>query len=427
MNIRFKVDDQFVKRIDNIKLVAGTTDYIYAEFYFSKEWENFEKTVQFTRDPDTYNVAIVDGTCKVPWEIIQTAGGFTVSVFGGDLFTSSVGVIDVIETGYVDDGSFPADPTPSYFEDVTVAEDERVAAEIIRLASEITREGSETDRIAQYNLVAQKLIDGDFIGEQGIQGNGISSVVRTAGDGTEGTTDTYTITYTDTTTTTFAVYNGADGEVSLAQLEDLAGSGRTTETVKANKDNLDTHLYDYAEQQITIKNYNNERIILGGYGEVRSPGEPGYMFDTLEKDNKYYLARTFTILKGTSSTNVTSRTLAVGTDLSQVLIYGIGYRSTVYTHTTNTIDVASYVYYGANLVDDFGELLSENRDYIAINLTETFGAGNEPTKEEMDELIKLIPNQWFDGELTLTQKQIMIWTLNVQRLTRELLNAHLGV
>jgi len=45
----------------------------------------------------------------------------------------------------------------------------------------------------------------------------------------------------------------------------------------------------------------------------------------------------------------------------------------------------------------------------------------------MDELIKLIPNQWFDGELTLTQKQIMIWTLNVQRLTRELLNAHLGV
>ena len=37
MNIRFKVDDQFVKRIDDIKLVAGTTDYIYAEFYFSKE------------------------------------------------------------------------------------------------------------------------------------------------------------------------------------------------------------------------------------------------------------------------------------------------------------------------------------------------------------------------------------------------------
>ena len=153
MNIRFKVDDQFVKRIDDIKLVAGTTDYIYAEFYFSKEWENFEKTVQFTREPDTYNVAIVDGKCKVPWEIIQTAGGFTVSVFGGDLFTSSVGVIDVIETGYVDDGSFPADPTPSYFVNIALAEDGRVIAEdgrndaeIIRLASEITRISSEGDR-----------------------------------------------------------------------------------------------------------------------------------------------------------------------------------------------------------------------------------------------------------------------------------------
>lgn len=42
--------------------------------------------------------------------------------------------------------------------------------------------------------------------------NGIASIVRTSWDWSPWTTDTYTITYTDTTTTTFDVYNWADWE-----------------------------------------------------------------------------------------------------------------------------------------------------------------------------------------------------------------------
>ncbi|MGL4680852.1 MAG: collagen-like triple helix repeat-containing protein, partial [Plesiomonas shigelloides] len=48
-------------------------------------------------------------------------------------------------------------------------------------------------------------------GNTGATGNGIASVVRTSGTGAPGTTDTYTITFTDSTTTTFGVYNGANG------------------------------------------------------------------------------------------------------------------------------------------------------------------------------------------------------------------------
>jgi hypothetical protein len=48
-------------------------------------------------------------------------------------------------------------------------------------------------------------------GIQGVAGNGIASIVRTTGNGAAGTTDTYTITYTNATTTTFNVYNGANG------------------------------------------------------------------------------------------------------------------------------------------------------------------------------------------------------------------------
>lgn len=42
-------------------------------------------------------------------------------------------------------------------------------------------------------------------------GRGIASISRTSGDGSSGSVDTYTITYTDESTSTFTVYNGANG------------------------------------------------------------------------------------------------------------------------------------------------------------------------------------------------------------------------
>lgn len=54
-------------------------------------------------------------------------------------------------------------------------------------------------------------------GETGATGNGILSVQKTA---TAGLVDTYTITFTDGTTTTFDVTNGEDGEVTQAQLDE---------------------------------------------------------------------------------------------------------------------------------------------------------------------------------------------------------------
>lgn len=48
-------------------------------------------------------------------------------------------------------------------------------------------------------------------GTNGANGRGITTVERTSGTGAPGTTDTYTITFTDATTSTFTVYNGANG------------------------------------------------------------------------------------------------------------------------------------------------------------------------------------------------------------------------
>jgi hypothetical protein len=55
---------------------------------------------------------------------------------------------------------------------------------------------------------------------------------------------------------------------------------------------------------------------------------------------------------------------------------------------------------------------------ILIDLTATFGAGKEPTKEEMDALVSLVPNEWWDGELKPTQKLLLNWQLKMIRQNR---------
>lgn len=74
-------------------------------------------------------------------------------------------------------------------------------------------------------------------GLAGANGRGIESVVRTGGTGAPGTTDTYTITYSDTTTITFKVYNGADGNGAgdmLATTYDTNADGKVNSADSAD-------------------------------------------------------------------------------------------------------------------------------------------------------------------------------------------------
>ena len=89
------------------------------------------------------------------------------------------------------------------------------------LQNSIDRLNSIKERI-RTNLAAQGIaVPADAVlanmAEQilsvaGEDGRGIVSIVRTSGDGSAGSTDVYTITYTDETTSTFPVYNGTDGK-----------------------------------------------------------------------------------------------------------------------------------------------------------------------------------------------------------------------
>ena len=71
-------------------------------------------------------------------------------------------------------------------------------------------EGSSATASASFDTTTQilSLVFGIPVGATGATGNGIASIAKT---GTSGLTDTYTITYSDNTTSTFTVTNGATG------------------------------------------------------------------------------------------------------------------------------------------------------------------------------------------------------------------------
>jgi hypothetical protein len=71
-------------------------------------------------------------------------------------------------------------------------------------------------------------------GANGKDGRGILSIERTKGNGAAGTTDTYTITFTDNTTKLITVYNGANGtngkdgtSVTVSKVTESSASGGT--------------------------------------------------------------------------------------------------------------------------------------------------------------------------------------------------------
>jgi hypothetical protein len=96
--------------------------------------------------------------------------------------------------------------------------------------------------VQQLNLVLPKGDKGDtdeqgLTGETGAAGRSIVSNVRTSGDGSPGTTDIYTITYSDADTSTYEVYNGADGTGAGDMLEATWAAGGAIKVEKGGLGN----------------------------------------------------------------------------------------------------------------------------------------------------------------------------------------------
>ena len=126
-----------------------------------------------------------------------------------------------------------------------------------------------TSKTFEYDIVDGTNGTNGTNGTDGADGRGIVSIERTAGTGAAGTTDTYTITYTDNTTSTFSVYNGQDGTGATvtvdSELSDTSTNPVQNKVIKAALDNVQASgdYVKYTEQTLTEEQKAQARSNIG--------------------------------------------------------------------------------------------------------------------------------------------------------------------
>ena len=122
MKILFNLKYQEISRSDNNLIAASSKNYVTAKFVpISFDWVK-----PITAIFGDYCVSLDDNMeCIVPWEVLENPGKVKVSAFCGDLHTSNIVIIDVVESGYKQ-GETPSDPTPDLYHEITQKVNEAV-------------------------------------------------------------------------------------------------------------------------------------------------------------------------------------------------------------------------------------------------------------------------------------------------------------
>lgn len=82
MQIEFEIDGMRLTRTSDAYVTEGSKNFVQLLFTFSDDWAGIDKYALFARDNKTYEVAIVDGKCIVPYECARTSGQFQLTVVG---------------------------------------------------------------------------------------------------------------------------------------------------------------------------------------------------------------------------------------------------------------------------------------------------------------------------------------------------------
>ena len=162
MELRFKIFNQKIKRVDSNFIVSDSKNYLTASFDFSEEWDRCAKTVIFERGSDAYEVVLnSEGECLVPHEVLKL-GSFKVSAFGTrdemTVITTDCVKLDVAESGLLE-GQTPAEPTPDIYAQILgIAEDaERIAQSVRDDADEGLFKGEQGEPgTTDYNELENK-------------------------------------------------------------------------------------------------------------------------------------------------------------------------------------------------------------------------------------------------------------------------------
>ena len=88
-----------------------------------------------------------------------------------------------------------------------------------------------------------------------------------------------------------------------------------------------------------------------------------------------------------------SRTIATPAENEWIDISAQG----TYSYSGSISDTRLMVITTYPTAGDAAGKVTEVQYVLLLNLTQIFGAGNEPTREQMDELLAQFPNSWFNG------------------------------
>lgn len=161
------------------------------------------------------------------------------------------------------------------------AESAQEAAETVASIREVTSAtvDNQGDLIVTFSD-SSTVNAGNVMGPPGVDGITITSVTRTAGTGLPGSLDIYTITYSDSSTSTFTVQNGSDGAAGSDGNDGADGTDgngiqsitRTSGTGLAGS--LDTYTITFTDAttaQFTVQNGTDGL----GSGDVVGPASSG--------------------------------------------------------------------------------------------------------------------------------------------------------
>ena len=170
MKLKFhaKNNDLIIKESE--RLISGSVNIYTCEFTFDESWDGYTVTAVFsTNGSRLVNMAVVDGKCQIPVEVLRPNARIRVGIFGTDGVRSRPTTYSdwvTVEQGADMTGNTAQPPTPSVYEQWMNSLDEkhdewnaneqaRVEAENARVEAEQAREDKETGYVAQAKAYAE--------------------------------------------------------------------------------------------------------------------------------------------------------------------------------------------------------------------------------------------------------------------------------
>ena len=131
LTLEFSVRGQMIYYQEKNKAAAGSNNYLYAKFNFSRDWDITPKYAQFygtDKNSLPIEVQLENNGCYVPQEIIKSPR-FYVSVYCADAvkrITTELQAVSVLSSGYAEDAAQSLPPPPNTIPIHTPADETKI-------------------------------------------------------------------------------------------------------------------------------------------------------------------------------------------------------------------------------------------------------------------------------------------------------------